>query len=55
MLNSSKKYVPLQVSPVIRYASSIKQHGGVKASIIGRLSIAGQEIFELPFAKKGTK
>jgi hypothetical protein len=55
MVASTKKYVPLQVSPVIRYASSVKQRGGVKASIVGRLSIVGQEIFELPFAKKGAK
>jgi hypothetical protein len=55
MVASTKKYVPLQVSPVIRYASSVKQRDGVNASIVGRLSIVGQEIFELPFAKKGAK
>jgi hypothetical protein len=55
MVTNTKKYVPLQVSPVIRYASSVKQNDGVKASVLGRLSILGNEIFELPFIRKDTK
>jgi hypothetical protein len=55
MVASTKKYIPVQVSPVIRHASSVKQRAGVTASIAGRLSIWGQEIFEVPFARKGAK
>jgi hypothetical protein len=55
MVSSTKKYIPLQVSPVVRYASSVKQNDGVKASVLGRLSILGNEIFELPFIRKDAK